>query len=75
MLQLEAEDAEELMRFMDIDCSGSVDYEEFVAGVLEDGDLLTSSKLHTAFDFLDKNRNGMIDLGERLSGSAVHPVQ
>ena len=74
----------------DVDCSGGVNYEEFVAGirpvvlplewcvlwrperaphaqrpagVLEDGDLLTSSKLHTAFDVLDRDHDGMVDLG------------
>lgn len=58
----------------DVDCSGDVNFEEFVAGVLEDGDLLTSSKLHVAFDFLDKDQNGMVDLGTLQAVQQQHAL-
>ena len=59
--------AQSCRHVQDIDCSGGINFEEFVAGVLEDGDLLTSSKLHVAFDFLDRDKDGRVDLGAPLA--------
>lgn len=52
------------MKFMDVDRSGSVKYEEFVVGLLEEVELLSSTKLHVAFDYLDKDHNGLVDVGK-----------
>ena len=64
MVQLNEGEVEELMKFMDVDRSGSVKYEEFVVGMLEEVELLSATKLHVAFDYLDKDHNGLVDVGE-----------
>ena len=51
---------------MDVDGSGTIDYHEFVMGVLEDKQLLTEAKLQAAFDYFDLDHNGKIDIGELL---------
>ena len=65
-LQLGDDEIEELLDFMDVDGSGTIDYHEFVMGVLEDKQLLTEAKLRAAFDYFDLDHNGTIDIGERL---------
>ena len=63
-MQLREDEVDELMRFMDVDRSGSVKYEEFVVGLLEEVELLSATKLQVAFEYLDKDRNGRVDVGK-----------
>lgn len=63
-MQLGDEDIEELVDSMDVDGNELIDYHEFVMGMKEDKQLLTEAKLHAAFEYFDKDKNGSIDLGK-----------
>lgn len=65
-VQLSEDEIENLLQFMDVDGSGTIDYHEFVVGVLEDKQLLTEAKLRAAFDYFDTDRNGLIDISKPL---------
>lgn len=57
-LQLSEDEIESLLDFMDVDGSSSIDYHEFVIGILEDKHLLTEAKLRAAFNHFDTDGNG-----------------
>ena len=71
MLQLSEDEIENLLEFMDVDGSSTIDYHEFVMGVLEDKQLLTEAKLRAAFDYFDTDHNGKIDKGMFFSYTAM----
>ena len=73
-MQLGDDEIEDLLDFMDVDGSGTIDYHEFVMGVLEDKQLLTEAKLQAAFDYFDLDHNGKIDIGECLLATCTFSV-
>ena len=59
----------ELMRALDVRHDGRCAYDAFVAAVLEEQSKLTEHKLLAAFNFIDRDGNGSIDIG-----AAPHPL-
>lgn len=48
----------------DTDCSGAVDYTEFIAATLESHQFMKEKYMRAAFSMLDINGNGLIDFDE-----------
>lgn len=73
MPQKEAEEqAANIMKVLDVDGSGAIDFSEFLRICIEEEDLLTRENLKKAFDYLDKNGTNKIekeDLKEWLNTS------
>lgn len=66
------EQAANIMKILDVDGSGAIDFSEFLRICLEEEDLLTGENLKKTFDYLDKNGTNQIekeDLKEWLNTS------
>lgn len=57
-------DVDQLMRVMDSNRNGYIDYTEFIAGCLQSYNYLKENHLKTAFSYYDKDSNGTISLDE-----------
>jgi calcium-dependent protein kinase len=57
-------DVDQLMRVMDSNKNGYIDYTEFIAGCLQSYNYLKENHLKTAFAYYDKDSNGTISLDE-----------
>ena len=57
-------DVDGLMRVMDSNKNGMIDYTEFIAGCLQSYTYLKENHLKTAFAYYDKDGNGTISLEE-----------
>ena len=57
----------ELLKSMDVDGSGEVDYEEFLAATLAVNKLKNESNLERAFAYFDKDDSGFITVDELMS--------
>lgn len=57
-------DVEQIMRVMDSNRNGYIDYTEFIAGCLQSYNYLKENHLKTAFSYYDKDSNGTISLDE-----------
>jgi len=62
--EMAAEEAERIMRKIDSNGSGSIDYSEFVNATISKQNLLTKEKLEAAFKIFDKNGDGVISADE-----------
>jgi calcium-dependent protein kinase len=49
---------------IDADCSGEIEYSEFVVASMNEKNLLNNSKLQTAFKMFDKDGGGSISIDE-----------
>ena len=58
------EEVQRIMRLVDIDKNGSIDYSEFVMATLNKKNLLSDERLEAAFKIFDKDNNGYIDIEE-----------
>ena len=52
------------MANVDLDCSGGIDYSEFIVGTMNKQLLLSPENIKLAFDACDQDHNGCIDLQE-----------
>ena len=50
------------MANVDLDCSGGIDYSEFIVGTMNKQLLLSPENIKLAFDACDQDHNGCIDL-------------
>jgi calcium-dependent protein kinase len=57
-------DVEKVMKVMDSNNNGFIDYTEFIAGCLQSYNYLQESHLKTAFTFFDKDGSGTISREE-----------
>jgi len=62
--ELAEEEADRLMRTLDTNNSGSIDYSEFVNATISRGNLLKRERLEAAFKMFDKNGDGKISAEE-----------
>jgi calcium-dependent protein kinase len=58
------EEACRILKIVDTNNSGSIDYSEFVNATISKSDLLTKERLEAAFKVLDKNGDGKISANE-----------
>ena len=58
------EEVDRIMKTIDNDQNGHIDYSEFVMATLNKKKLLSSERLDAAFAIFDKDNNGMIDASE-----------
>jgi len=58
------EEAERIMRMIDTNNSGSIDYSEFVNATISRGNLLKKERLEAAFKMFDRNGDGKISADE-----------
>lgn len=56
--------AEDLMAKVDLDCSGGIDYSEFIVGTMNKQLLLQPENIKAAFDACDSDGNGCIEINE-----------
>ena len=52
------------MANVDLDCSGGIDYSEFIVGTMNKQLLLSPENIKAAFDACDADGNGCIDISE-----------
>eukprot|EP00828_Plagiopyla_frontata_P021272 TRINITY_DN2767_c0_g1_i9.p2 TRINITY_DN2767_c0_g1~~TRINITY_DN2767_c0_g1_i9.p2 ORF type:complete len:192 (-),score=37.21 TRINITY_DN2767_c0_g1_i9:94-669(-) len=67
-------EAEQIMKSVDIDNNGKIDYNEFALAAISRQQVLTNERLETAFKMFDKDANGSISLAEMknvFSGSVI----
>mmetsp|Transcript_41362 Transcript_41362/g.36714 ORF Transcript_41362/g.36714 Transcript_41362/m.36714 type:complete len:86 (-) Transcript_41362:62-319(-) len=57
-------EADRIMKSIDTNNSGSIDYSEFVNATIDRSALLTTSRLEAAFKLFDKDGNGKITADE-----------
>jgi len=62
--ELAEEEAERIMRKIDTNNSGNIDYSEFVNATISKQNILTKEKLEAAFKIFDKNGDGKISAEE-----------
>ena len=65
-IDINKEELEKIMKSIDFDGNGSIEYEEFIRVTLSKEQLFTDINLRTAFDMFDLNKNGTISLNEIL---------
>jgi len=53
-----------IMKNVDADQNGHIDYSEFVMATLNKKNLISADRLETAFKIFDKDNNGFIDVNE-----------
>jgi calcium-dependent protein kinase len=53
-----------LMKVIDMDCNGYIEYEEFIRATMDKDKLLSKKNLKYCFDFVDENKNGKISCNE-----------
>ena len=53
-----------LMKVIDMDCNGYIEYEEFIRATMDKDKLLSKQNLKFCFDFVDENKNGKISYNE-----------
>ena len=53
-----------IMKTVDADQNGHIDYSEFVMATLNKKNLMSAERLEQAFKIFDKDNNGFIDIGE-----------
>lgn len=58
------EEVNRIMKTVDADQNGWIDYSEFVMATLNKKNLLSAERLETAFKIFDKDNNGYIDVAE-----------
>jgi len=58
------EEVERIMKMVDTDQNGWIDYSEFVMATLNKKNLLSDERLEAAFKIFDKDNNGFIDASE-----------
>lgn len=61
---LSNEQVDEMFAQCDADGSGEIDYSEFVVATMNEKNLLSNNKLHTAFKMFDKDGGGSISTDE-----------
>jgi len=57
-------DVEQILKNVDIDNSGRIDYNEFIAATINNEKLINEQKLKTSFDFFDHDKSGQITTEE-----------
>jgi calcium-dependent protein kinase len=75
---LARKEAERILRTVDNDCSGQIDYTEFLRAALEEESYVCKENLIKAFYYFDKNSSGSIDkveLSSWLAEGAVIPME
>lgn len=55
---------DEMFEKVDADCSGAIDYSEFVVATMNEKNLLSNNKLQSAFKMFDKDGGGSISIDE-----------
>ena len=55
---------EDIMRSLDKNCNGYIDYSEFLVAASDKNKLVSSESLRMAFDLMDRDGNGSIDRAE-----------
>lgn len=55
---------DEMMKNLDSDHSGAIDYSEFIVGLMDKKKLLSESNLKQAFDLFDKDKSGTLTRDE-----------
>ena len=58
------EEVDRIMKMVDADNNGCIDYSEFVMATLNKKNLLSEGRLKAAFDIFDKDHSGYIDASE-----------
>jgi calcium-dependent protein kinase len=58
------EEVNRIMKIVDVDKNGTIDYSEFVMATLNKKNLLSIERLEAAFKIFDKDNNGFIDVAE-----------
>ena len=61
---LSDEEVDDMFAKVDSDASGEIDYSEFVVATMNEKNLLSNNKLHTAFKMFDKDGGGSISTDE-----------
>merc|ERR1711959_609172 len=61
---LNDEQVDEMFAKVDADGNGEIDYSEFVVATMNEKNLLSNNKLHTAFKMFDKDGGGSISTDE-----------
>ena len=61
---LEIVDLEEILKNIDSDSNGYIEYEEFIVATINKNLLLTENNLKEAFNYFDKNGSGLLDQKE-----------
>lgn len=62
--QMNDEQIDAIFDKVDIDMSGSIDYNEFLIATINEAKILSERNLKEAFDFMDKDNNGYITVEE-----------
>ena len=62
--ELELKDLEVVLKQIDTDDNGYIEYEEFITATINKNVLLSEDNLKIAFDFFDKNKSGTLDQKE-----------
>ena len=65
-INISKEELEKLIKSIDFDGNGYIEYEEFIRVTLSKEQLFTDVNLKTAFDMFDEDKNGIISLNEIL---------
>jgi calcium-dependent protein kinase len=55
---------QDIMRSLDKNCNGYIDYSEFLVAASDKNKLVSSNSLRMAFNMMDKDGNGTIDRAE-----------
>ena len=58
------EEVDKIMRTVDIDGSGEIDYSEWLVATVNKKNLISDEKLKNAFQFFDKDGSGSISIDE-----------
>jgi len=61
---LSDEQVDEMFAQVDADGNGEIEYSEFVVATMNEKNLLSNNKLHTAFKMFDKDGGGSISTDE-----------
>lgn len=62
--EFEKDDVMNLIKNIDLDCNGYIEYEEFISATVNKKNLINKENLKIAFDFFDSNKSGTLDINE-----------
>ena len=72
MGSLEDDEWDEILKAMDTNGDGKIDFNEFVAATFDRKKLISQANIKAVFDMFDQDRSGTISMGEMMSIFGKH---